>query len=649
MKIDENDPRVTAFALGELEGSEAKEIEDALAVEPELRRAVEEVRVISERLASELQSEPVASLSEAQRARLRERAQGVVPIDRARGRRRLVLIAAVTTVAASFGLVMVGSGLFLAKQAPSVRAEAPALLATLPSQEHQALSRGEEGKLGAKRSRNRTGLYGLRGLGSAKLAESTGDTGVEPGERYGQIKENQFKSARRSPLSTFSIDVDTAAYANLRRFLGQRMLPPKDAVRIEEMVNYFPYAYPPPRGPHPFAVHLEQGPAPWNPRHTLVRIGLKGKELDLRARKPSNLVFLIDVSGSMSDANKLPLLRNAFSLLVQQLGENDRVAIAVYAGAAGLVLPSTACTEKNRSKILAAIERLEAGGSTAGGAGIQLAYQTAVASFIKGGVNRVLLATDGDFNVGTTDRDALVGMVKRRAETGVFLTVLGFGMGNLKDETLEGIANQGNGNYFYIDSLAEARKVLVEQMSGTLTTIAKDVKIQVELNPRKVSEYRLIGYENRLLAARDFADDKKDAGEIGAGHTVTALYELVPTGTDDELRYQQPSALESSGPAGNELMLVKLRYKQPDGEQSQLLKVPLADQRGVRGANSDDFRFAAAVAWFGMALRGSPFAGDLPWSKILDLGGKAKGQDPQGYRAEMLRLVEAARALKAGE
>jgi Ca-activated chloride channel family protein len=462
------------------------------------------------------------------------------------------------------------------------------------------------------------------------------DHGVAGGERYGRIAENRFRRAASEPLSTFSIDVDTAAYANVRRFLGQRTLPPADAVRIEELVNYFPYSYPPPRGPHPFSVSLEQGPAPWSPRHALVRIGLKGREIDLRQRKPSNLVFLIDVSGSMSDANKLPLLRNALALLVRELGENDRVAIVVYAGAAGLVLPSTPCTAQNRARVLAALERLEAGGSTAGGAGLQLAYQTAVSSFIKGGVNRVLLATDGDFNVGTTDKDALIEMVKRRARSGVFLTVLGFGMGNLKDETLEGIANKGNGNYFYIDSLAEGRKVLVEQMSGTLITIAKDVKIQVELNPRRVSEYRLIGYENRLLAARDFADDRKDAGEIGAGHTVTALYELV-------------LADASTTPPAGDLLHVKLRYKQPDGEKSRLLELPLVERRVALAATSDDFRFAAAVAWFGIALRGSPFAGDAPWGRILDLGARARGQDPLGYRAEMLRLVAAARALKAGE
>lgn len=635
-RIDENDPRLTAYALGELEGDEAKPIEDALAAQPELRDAVEEVRAMSRILASELQKEPLSTLSETQRAELAAAAKGAVPIDRARRRRRTV-IAAASALAASLAAV----GFFtVALQRSPVRLDraespAPAFLAAAPAR--RAVLKAEPSQESLARQEN----------APARTSADT-DNGIS-GERYGQIKENQFRNARTSPLSTFSIDVDTAAYANVRRFLTQRTLPPADAVRIEEMVNYFPYAYSPPRGPHPFAVHLEQGPAPWNPRHTLVRIGLKGKELDLRGRRSSNLVFLIDVSGSMSDANKLPLLRNAFSMLVRELGENDRVAIAVYAGAAGLVLPSTPCTEKNKPRILAALEKLEAGGSTAGGAGLKLAYETAVASFLKGGVNRVLIATDGDFNVGTTDRDELITMVKRRAQSGVFLTVLGFGMGNLKDDTLEGIANKGNGNYFYIDTLAEARKVLVEQMSGTLTTIAKDVKIQVELNPRKVSEYRLIGYENRLLAARDFADDRKDAGEIGAGHTVTALYELVPAASEDALRYQQPAAPAEGGPATSELLLVKLRYKQPDGETSQLVRIPLAERSTTLARTSEDFRFAAAVAWFGMALRGSPFAGDSPWSKIADLAEKARGQDPQGYRAELLRLVATARSLKAGD
>lgn len=635
-RIDENDPRLTAYALGELEGDEAKPIEDALAAQPELRDAVEEVRAMSRILASELQKEPLSTLSETQRAELAAAAKGAVPIDRARRRRRTV-IAAASALAASLAAV----GFFtVALQRSPVRLDraespAPAFLAAAPAR--RAVLKAEPSQESLARQEN----------APARTSADT-DNGIS-GERYGQIKENQFRNAGTSPLSTFSIDVDTAAYANVRRFLTQRTLPPADAVRIEEMVNYFPYAYSPPRGPHPFAVHLEQGPAPWNPRHTLVRIGLKGKELDLRGRRSSNLVFLIDVSGSMSDANKLPLLRNSFSMLVRELGENDRVAIAVYAGAAGLVLPSTPCTEKNKPRILAALEKLEAGGSTAGGAGLKLAYETAVASFLKGGVNRVLIATDGDFNVGTTDRDELITMVKRRAQSGVFLTVLGFGMGNLKDDTLEGIANKGNGNYFYIDTLAEARKVLVEQMSGTLTTIAKDVKIQVELNPRKVSEYRLIGYENRLLAARDFADDRKDAGEIGAGHTVTALYELVPAASEDALRYQQPAAPAEGGPATSELLLVKLRYKQPDGETSQLVRIPLAERSTTLARTSEDFRFAAAVAWFGMALRGSPFAGDSPWSKIADLAEKARGQDPQGYRAELLRLVATARSLKAGD
>jgi len=469
-------------------------------------------------------------------------------------------------------------------------------------------------------------------------------------EAYDGVTENPFMDAKRNPLSTFSIDVDTASYANVRRFVNQRTLPPAGAVRIEELVNYFSYDYAPPTGEDPFAVHTEVAGCPWKAEHRLARIGLKGVELDLSQRPSSNLVFLLDVSGSMENANKLPLLRRALKMMVEHLGENDRVAIAVYAGASGLVLPSTPCSEKQ--VILDALDRLQAGGSTNAGEGIQLAYETAVANFIEGGVNRVILCTDGDFNVGVTNQSDLIEMIEAKAKSGVFLTVLGFGMGNYKDSTLEKLADKGNGNYGYIDTIVEARKVLVSEMGGTLVTIAKDVKIQVEFNPAKVNAYRLIGYENRLLAAEDFNDDTKDAGEIGAGHTVTALYEIVPAGVEidlpgvDELKYQQPAAPAA---ASDDLLFLKLRYKQPDGDTSKLLEFPIKDPGTTYADASGEFKFAASVASFGMLLRSSQHAGTASYDSVLELGGEGAVRDPNGYRAEFLQLVRAAKELAAAQ
>ncbi|MDP6636608.1 MAG: VWA domain-containing protein, partial [Phycisphaerae bacterium] len=390
-------------------------------------------------------------------------------------------------------------------------------------------------------------------------------------ETYDRIVDNAFKLVADHPLSTFSTDVDTASYANVRRFLAHNQLPPPGAVRIEEMINYFTYSYDQPtsRSPHPFAVHAEAASCPWEPKHRLVRIALKGRELDPAKRPPSNLVFLLDVSGSMGSHNKLPLVKAAMKMLVEQLGEGDRVAIVVYAGASGLVLDSTSCDRKER--IISALDKLQAGGSTNGGAGIELAYSVAISNFIKGGTNRVILATDGDFNIGTTNNSELIRLIEKKASSGVFLSVLGFGMGNYKDGRMEKLADKGNGNYAYIDTESEARKVLVREMCGTLVTIAKDVKIQVEFNPAEVTAYRLIGYENRILNKEDFNNDKKDAGDIGAGHTVTALYQIVPAGQKvnvpgvDKLKYSSnttPSAAADSG----EMMTVKLRYKKPDGD-----------------------------------------------------------------------------------
>ncbi len=474
-------------------------------------------------------------------------------------------------------------------------------------------------------------------------------------EGYDPIVDTPFLVALDNPLSTFSIDVDTAAYANVRRYLNQNSLPPVDAVRIEELINYFDYDYAPPRDEHPFSVHAEVTGCPWSPERRLLRIGLKAREIDVQQRPSSNLVFLIDVSGSMDEPTKLPLLKRSLSMLTERLGENDRVAIVVYAGASGLVLPST--TANHRAMILGALDRLHAGGSTNGGAGIELAYQIAAQHFIPGGVNRVLLATDGDFNVGVSGRGDLTRLIEAKARTGVFLSVLGFGMGNLQDSTLEQLADKGNGNYAVIDTWEEARKVLVEQLSGTLVAVAKDVKIQIEFNPSKVQGYRLIGYANRMLAAEDFNDDTKDAGEIGAGHAVTALYEIVPVGgvvpgakatgraDVDPLKYQQPRAIEGDA-AHLELLTLKLRYKLPDGDRSRLLEQPVNDPgRGLAEA-SPETKFAASVAAFGLLLRRAEHIGALTWDDAIELADVGqRHRDPHGYRAEFLTLLRKAKAL----
>ncbi|MEO8089609.1 MAG: VWA domain-containing protein, partial [Gemmatimonadales bacterium] len=465
-------------------------------------------------------------------------------------------------------------------------------------------------------------------------------------EAYALIEENRFLAAYSNPLSTFSIDVDAASYTNVRRFLNSGSLPPADAVRLEELVNYFPYNYPDRTGEHPFAVTTETGPCPWAPEHRLVRIGLQSKRLATRDLPPSNLVFLLDVSGSMQSPDKLPLVKQAFRALVQELRPEDRVAIVVYAGAAGLVLPSTSGADK--ATILEAIERLEAGGSTAGGAGLRLAYDVAKQNYLPEGNNRLILATDGDFNVGVSSDAEMIRLVETRREEGTFLTVLGFGSGNLKDTKMEQMADKGNGHYAYIDTFREAQKVFVQEFGGTLFTVAKDVKIQVEFNPARVQAYRLLGYENRLLAKEDFADDKKDAGEMGAGHSVTALYEVVPVGAtpvalaDDSLTYQHVS-LRPSASKSSELLTVRLRYKDPKGSTSRLLSTAVTDRRG--GAASEDMRFASAVAGFAMLLRNSDHKGAVSFDQVLTLARSARGDDPLGYRGEFIGLVEAARTL----
>jgi Ca-activated chloride channel family protein len=469
-------------------------------------------------------------------------------------------------------------------------------------------------------------------------------------ESYAPIREVEFVTARENPLSTFSIDVDTASYSNVRRFLEQEMIPPADAIRTEELINYFRYDYPQPSGENAFSVNLEMNRALWNPEHELVRVGLKGREISAEGRGPANLVFLVDVSGSMNSPDKLPLLQRSLSALVENLSEDDRVAIVTYAGSSGLVLDST--QGKAKREILDAIANLRSGGSTNGSGGIKQAYETARQNFLKGGNNRVILCTDGDFNVGVTDQGGLQKLIETERESGVFLSVLGFGTGNLKDSTMETIADKGNGNYAYIDSISEGRKVLVEQMGSTLFTIAKDVKIQVEFNPARVAGYRLIGYENRLLAKEDFNNDKIDAGEIGAGHTVTALYEIIPAGQSvqgspsvDPLKYQQPE--QKVVTASNEILTVKVRYKAPDGQKSSLIEIPLAaSEIPSPDKASEDFRFAAAVAAFGMKLRGSPHVGEIKWTEIQDIARGALGKDPGSYRAEFLTLIEKAKTLQ---
>ena len=468
-------------------------------------------------------------------------------------------------------------------------------------------------------------------------------------EAYDDVTDNAFLPVGDNPLSTFSIDVDTASYSNMRRFVTQNhRLPPKNAVRIEEMLNYFSYDYPQPDGDAPFSANAEVAECPWNVSHRLVRIGLKGREIAAQKRPPSNLVLLVDVSGSMNEPNKLPLVKQSLRMLAEQLGENDRVAIVVYAGNSGLALPST--TGNNRETIITTIDRLEAGGSTNGGQGIQLAYEIALRNFIAGGTNRVLLLTDGDFNVGITDRGKLVEMIEQQAKSGVFLTTLGYGFGNLKDATLEQLADHGNGNYAYIDDVREAKKVFVEQMSGTLITIAKDVKIQIEFNPSQVGSYRLIGYENRILAHQDFNNDAKDAGDIGAGHTVTALYEIVPPAAADArpvvdpLKYQQQNKLSDKAQTG-ELLTLKLRYKQPEAKESKLLEYPVKDSGHRYGQATRDFKFAASVAAFGMLLRDSPHKGTATMAGALELAQEGQGSDEKGYRQEFVSLIQQAKSI----
>lgn len=500
----------------------------------------------------------------------------------------------------------------------------------------ELVSEDKEKGVGSGRADNRAYM-----IYSKNTAYSVPDPGYNT-ESYQAVNENGFKNVQTNPLSTFSVDVDAASYSNARRFITAGNKPPVDAVRVEEFINYFDYDYPDPTDGHPFSITTEVGDCPWNSGHKLVHVGLQGERIKSKNLPPNNLVFLLDVSGSMNSENKLPLLKKSFRLLVDELRKEDRIAIVVYAGAAGVVLESTSAD--NKTKILGALDSLQAGGSTAGGQGIQLAYKVAEQNFIKEGNNRVVLATDGDFNVGMSSDGEMQRLIEEKRSTGIFLTCLGFGMGNYKDSKLEVLADKGNGNYAYIDNLLEAKKVLVTEMGGTLLTLAKDVKIQVEFNPMVVESYRLVGYENRLLNEEDFNDDKKDAGEIGAGHSVTALYEIVLKGSGedspsvDPLRYQEIQPRESA--LGNEMLTVKFRYKKPDGDTSILLERNLSNRIDSWEVLSDDFRFSAAVAAYGMLLRNSEYRGTATFDQVLEWAEKSKGSDKNGYRAEFIRLVE---------
>lgn len=685
--MDRNDPRLTAFALGEMDAAERAEFEKALESDPAARAEVEAIRALGGRLGEELANAPAPALTEAQRA----------SVSKAAARKRVPLAILLMPVAAClFAAVALmwdrstAPGSPVAERAAksaeqetnydlSVRASpvpsepAPGFRGpngTVPPGARQLETDVEEVAppqitLVAVDERVEAPLFARptapsgpapTGVAQGMIAERYSrlyeamrrldERGNEPSDREGyvRIRENPFVRVAEEDSSTFSIDVDTASYSNVRRFLlRENRLPPPDAVRIEEMVNYFSYAYEPPAAgsPDPFRIHLEVAQCPWDPSHRLARVAIKGKVIDHRERPSSNLVFLVDVSGSMNEPDKLPLVQASLRLLAENLGERDRVAIVVYAGAAGLVLPSTG----DKRQVIEAIERLRAGGSTAGAAGIQLAYEVAGANFLKEGTNRVILCTDGDFNVGISDDGSLTRFIEEKAKTGVFLSVLGFGTGNYQDGKMQQLADKGNGNHAYIDSILEARKVLLEEMSGTLVTIAKDVKIQVFFNPRRVAGFRLIGYENRLLSKQDFNDDTKDAGEIGAGHSVTALYELVLAGSEvpaappvDENPFVAKAAATVDSDA---LFQLRLRYKEPDGDTSKLLERNVKDDGKSFDGASPDFRWAGAVAAFGMALRG---AKSLGLDAIKEIAKGTAGDDT--YRNEFLKLVETAKLLK---
>ena len=705
--ISPDDPRLTSYALNEMAPDERTAFESELSQNPAAQQAVEQIRRAGAMLTAALQHEAatpeevatpapathtpgariirfpfwmVSSLAAAcfsvafiywQRDQMASAPvdSSTAPIVAAEYEAK-AMAADRKEVVASGNMVEVAGARSAASPAPQPAPVAMAAPPPTPNQaqmnrvqavEHRAVSETAKAEGGAmEKQRADRAQYGMAKRSISTNAPLT-DARQLSTDAYAYHRDNGFLTASQNPLSTFSVDVDTASYANVRRFLLQGQRPPADAVRIEEMVNYFPYRYAGPDTNDPIAASLEVASAPWAPTHRLVRIGLRGQDIKRAARPAANLVFLLDVSGSMNQPNKLPLLKKSLHLLVDKLRADDRVAIAVYAGASGLALPSTSADKK--AGILAAIDRLQAEGSTNGALGIQLAYDIAKANFIRGGINRVILATDGDFNVGVTSEGELVRLIEEKAKSGVFLTVLGFGMGNLKDSTLEKLADKGNGHYGYIDSRKEAEKLFVQQVNGTLVTIAKDVKIQVEFNPSQVASYRLIGYENRRLATEDFGNDKVDAGEIGAGHTVTALYEVIPVAVAAKAKRPEPEVEERRynfyggvtdnatvpgriDPFGKEMLLVKVRYKKPDGLLSRRLDFPLTDAGGKFANASPDFKFAAAVAGFGMILRESPHKGTATMAQVVEWAEAGADEDVGGYRSEFIELARHADGLE---
>ena len=694
MKVNLDDPNLTAFALGELPPDEHAKMAQAVADSPEAQNYVAETQQFARLLRAEYEADrqqPAARAPIAVRMEEERRASWRYQwgsLAAALAIFAVIGALAVTTIQRELGRVaqrpgdvpkrekQVRSATVEAIPEPTVEMEvaqqpvapaptnAPEFVEEKPSAGADQAAAGKNKRLALNpaapppaKPKMASNAFGY--------SSGAGETPAEPPSRYRQdfntatydkVEENPFLPAASNPLSTFSIDVDTASYANVRRFINSGSLPPKDAVRVEEMINYFSYDYREPEADKPFSIELDATACPWDTTHRLLRIGLKGREVANENRPASNLVFLLDVSGSMMPAERLPLVKQAMRLLVEKLTEKDRVAIVIYAGGSGLALKSTSGSEKE--KILRALEELQASGSTNGAEGIELAYKVAADNFIKGGVNRVILATDGDFNIGVTNQGDLIRLIEAKAKTGVFLSVLGVGTDNLKDSTMQKLADKGNGNYAYLDSVDEARKVLVQQINGTLMTIAKDVKIQVEFNPARVASYRLIGYEKRILRKEDFNNDKVDAGEIGAGHTVTALYEIVPAGsgaTDpaasvppvDPLKYATTRTETSNG--SPEMVTVKLRHKKPDGETSELTERSFTDN-GSKFENAPaDLKFAAAVAEFGMILRDSQYKGKGTLGALIEWAMEGKGRDTAGYRAGFIEMARKAQTLKPRE
>lgn len=709
MNFNPDDPRWTAYALGESDPADRTRMDAEYAANPEARQFVDGVRATARQLKAAWAAEPSIALRPAQKQQLLAAAQP--PVIRFPRRWFLELGAAAAIVVAILAVTFPAfqARLEQASSTPEAIPEkdisvamvepeviqldqlhpelekierlpelvavtppdtsldaisAPAAVAPVqePAEDMSSLALNVlndssplvmKGLFASRSGGGRGSVMSRHTIGHVRMRTDGDQTDFQSGvispsqDDFDVIRENPFQRVADHPLSTFSIDVDSASYAVVRRHLAEGRLPPKDAVRIEELINYFRYDYAPPTDGRPFAVHLAAAPCPWNPGHQLVRVALQARAIPRASRPALNLVFLVDVSGSMSSENRLPLVKRSLQALARQLDERDRIAMVVYAGAAGLVLPTT--SGARTPEILAALEQLQAGGSTAGGAGIELAYATAQSQFVEGGVNRVILCTDGDFNVGLNQRGDLEKLIEEKARSGVFLTVLGFGMGNYKDSTLELLSGKGNGNYGYVDSFAEARRLLVDQMLGTLVTVARDVKIQVEFNPARIAGYRLVGYENRLLRKEDFNNDRVDAGDVGAGHSVTAFYELIPAGQPvpgpgqvDELKYQE--AATGAATSTGEFLTAKLRYKLPDGDTSTRMDFPL--RADALAATPDrDFQFASAVAGFGMILRDSAYRGSFTCDDVLELAEAGLGNDPEGYRRDFLSLVRNARAL----